>query len=356
MRAATWIATKQLAVVELDEPVAADGQAVVEVAACGVCGSDLHSFREGLAVKPGNVLGHEFCGRVLAAPGVDGISVGDRVAVRPLIPCGACDRCREGELQRCEGLHEHDIGYASPGAFAERVLVPRAILGETLFRLPSEVDDAGGALVEPLAVAKHAVDIAALQGGEVILVSGAGTIGLAVTQLLRLAGAGTLVVAETSRRRRQRALALGADVVVDPAVEDVTRAVRSITGPGAYGRGARADLAFECAGAAAALAAALKSVRTGGTIVLTGIFGAEVGVRLDRVVEKELRLLGTAAYRDEFPAVIAQLAKGALRPTDFVSHTFPLEQITEAFHTQMDAERSVKVQVRPAGAPVVETG
>jgi (R,R)-butanediol dehydrogenase/meso-butanediol dehydrogenase/diacetyl reductase len=189
----------------------------------------------------------------------------------------------------------------------------------------------------------------------VILVSGAGTIGLAVTRLLSLAGAGTIVVAEISRGRRERALALGADVVVDPTAQDVTKLMQSITGPGAYGRGARADVAFECAGAASAMATALKSVRAGGKIVLTGIFGAEVCVRLDRVVEKELRLRGTAAYRDEFAAVIAQLASGALRPADFVSHTFALEEITEAFLTQMDAERSVKVQVRPGGLPMVET-
>jgi threonine dehydrogenase-like Zn-dependent dehydrogenase len=106
---------------------------------------------------------------------------------------------------------------------------------------------------------------------------------------------------------------------------------------------------FECAGAASALATALKSVRTGGTVVLAGIFGKEVGVHLDRIVEKELRVQGTLAYGDEFSAVIGHLASGTLRPADFVSHTYALEEIAEAFHTQMDGERSLKVQVRPNG-------
>jgi threonine dehydrogenase-like Zn-dependent dehydrogenase len=348
MRAAAWIAPERLSLVQREEPVAAAGQAVVEVDACGVCGSDLHSYRNGLAVRPGGVLGHELCGRVLAAPGVDGVAPGDRVAVRPLIPCAACERCRAGDRHLCEGRHDRDIGYASPGAFAERVLVPRAVLGETIFLLPAAVDDAAGALVEPLAVALHAVRLARAEPDGVVLVLGAGMIGLAVTRLLRLTGvAGTIVVAELSRLRRERALALGADRVLDPAAEDVTATMRAVTGSGAYGLGARVDVVFECAGSGAALATALKCARTGGTLVLSGIFGGEVGVRLDRIVEKELQVQGTVAYRDEFPVVIDHLAHGRLRAADFVSHTFGLDEISDAFAAQMDIERSVKVQVRP---------
>jgi 2-desacetyl-2-hydroxyethyl bacteriochlorophyllide A dehydrogenase len=350
VRAAAWTAPEKLELVDKEEPVAADGQAVVAVAACGICGSDLHSYREGLAVKPGRVLGHEFCGEILAAPGVGELAIGDRVAVRPLLPCGVCERCQEGQLQLCEGAHESDIGYGSPGAFAERVLVPHAVVGETIFPIPPNVDDAAGALVEPLAVALHAVTVAAPKADDVVLVAGAGTIGLGVTRLLRLAGVGTIVVAEISEHRRRRAVALGADIVLDPSAEDVTKAIRSITGPGAYGLGARADLVFECAGAQAALATALKSVRQGGTIVLSGIYGREVGAHLDRIVEKELRVQGAVAYNNEFSAVIEHLASGALDPDDFVSHTYALEQITEAFETQMDAARSLKVQVRPQPA------
>jgi threonine dehydrogenase-like Zn-dependent dehydrogenase len=124
--------------------------------------------------------------------------------------------------------------------------------------------------------------------------------------------------------------------------------MRSITGPGGYGLGARADVAFECAGAAPALASALKSARQGGTIVLAGIYGREVGVHIDRIIEKELRLQGTVAYRDEFPAVIDHLVAGSLDAADFVSHTYHLDEISEAFRTQMDRTRSLKVQVRPS--------
>jgi 2-desacetyl-2-hydroxyethyl bacteriochlorophyllide A dehydrogenase len=348
VRAAAWIARDQLEIVEREEPVAAGGQAVVAVSACGVCGSDLHSYRHGLAVRPGNVLGHEFCGEVLEAPGVEGVGRGDRVTVRPLMPCGECERCRVGELQLCEGAHESDIGYGSPGAFAQRVLVPRAALGETVFVLPTQVDDSAGALVEPLAVALHAVRLARVEPDDVVLVLGTGMIGLGVTRLLRLTGGGGVIfAAELSGLRRGRALALGADRVLDPATEDVTSVMRSFTGAGAYGRGARVDVVFECSGSPAALATALKCVRTGGTIVLSGIFGGEVGVRLDRVVEKELRVQGAVAYRDEFTTVIEYLAEGRLRADEFVSHTFGLDDIGAAFAAQTDPERSIKVQVRP---------
>jgi 2-desacetyl-2-hydroxyethyl bacteriochlorophyllide A dehydrogenase len=348
MRAAAWTASRMIELVERDEPSASDGEAVVQVSACGICGSDLHSFETGLAIAPGQVLGHEFCGEIVSAPGVAGVQPGDRVAVRPLIPCGACERCRHGELQLCEGVHGNDIGYGSPGAMAERVLVPKAVLGETLFRLPDHVDDAAGALVEPLAVALHVVNLAAIDPDDVVLVIGAGTIGLAVTQLVRRAGARTVAVAEMSPRRREQARGLGADVVIDPAQEDVTKAMRAITGPGGYGLGARVDAVFECAGSEAALAAALKSVRQGGRIMLSGIFGGRVSVHLDRIVEKEVRMQGSVAYRDEFGAVVDLMAEGALRSDQFVSHTFALDEVGAAFAVQRDASASLKVQIRPA--------
>ncbi len=347
MRAAAWISPERLDVLERESPVAAGGQAVIDVAACGICGSDLHSFRQGLAAKPGQVLGHEFCGTVREAPGVEGLDVGDRVAVRPLIPCGKCERCLAGEWQLCEGSHASDIGYGSSGAFAERVLVPRAVVGETVFLLPSSVDDAGGALVEPLAVGLHALRAGRVKPGDVALVLGAGTIGLAVIRLLKIHGAETIAVAEPSPLRRERARELGADLVLDPERDDVTGAMQALTGPGGYGAGARVDVVFECAGAPAAIATAVRCARQGGTIVLAGIYGREVPVGLDRIVVKELRVQGTVAYRDEFSGVISLLASGELRSEQFVSHSFPLEQITEAFRTQMDAGASLKVQVSP---------
>lgn len=349
MRAAQWMQPERLDVADVDDPAAADGQVVVEVSECGVCGSDLSSYQGRLGTRPGQVLGHEFSGRVVAAPGVDGLGAGDRVTVRPLTPCGHCDRCLAGEVHLCEHGRGLDIGYGVPGAFAERVLVPRALLGQTIFKLPDAVSDRAGALVEPLAVALRAARLADPAPGDVAVVFGLGIIGLGAVHWLKGMGVATVVASDPSALRRERAHALGADVVVDSVSESTVEAVATITGPGLYGAGARADVVLECSGAAPAFGDAIRVARSGGTLVIAALYKHKVELRPDRLVEKELTVRGSFAYRDEFPAVIAELERGGLDAEALVSHSFPLERIEEAFATQADAGRSLKVTVSPGG-------
>jgi 2-desacetyl-2-hydroxyethyl bacteriochlorophyllide A dehydrogenase len=336
MRAIRWQANETLELCELDEPAAAPGQAVVEIAACGICGSDLHTYEHGLLAHPGMVLGHEFSGTVLEAPGVEGLEPGQRVTARALIPCGHCERCREGELHLCQGGAAQIIGYGFDGAFAERVLIPRAIVGETVFGLPDSVSAEAGALVEPLAVALRAVRRSGEVWGRTVLVLGAGMIGLGATRFLKLAGAARIVVADLSALRREAALKLGADAVVDPATERASDAVRK-----------HADVVIEAAGVKASLSEALRAVRPGGTVTIAAVFGRKIEVAIDRFTEKELDVRGSFAYRDEFPAVIAALAAGDIDPANFVSHRFGLADAGEAFRTQLDKDASLKVLVTP---------
>ncbi|MBF6619366.1 MAG: alcohol dehydrogenase catalytic domain-containing protein [Patulibacter sp.] len=347
MRRVQWWEPERLELNQTDDPVAGDGQLVVDVAACGICGSDLHSYTRGFAASPGQVLGHEFSGRVSEANGVDGVAVGDRVTVRPLTPCRECPRCLEGEVQLCEAGHAQNIGYGSPGAFADRVLVPRATLGETVFVLPDGVDDRAGALVEPLAVSLRAVRHAAVGADETVLVLGAGMIGLGAVAMLRLEGAGRIIVSDPSPLRRERAIELGADLAIDPAEQDVATAVREVTGPGAFGLGARADAVIDCAGVPEAFHDGLKSVRHGGRMVLAAMYSRKVELRPDRIVEKELRVVGSMGYRDEFPTVIERLASGAFTADQFITHEFDLARIDEAFRVQLGKSDAVKVIVRP---------
>jgi 2-desacetyl-2-hydroxyethyl bacteriochlorophyllide A dehydrogenase len=347
MRAVQWNAPEDLELVDLEQPHASEGQIVVAVATCGICGSDLHSYSHGVAAQPGQVLGHEFSGRVAEAPGVDGIAVGDRVTVRPLLPCGECDRCREGLLHLCEAGHSMNIGYGLRGAFAERVLVPRAIPGQTVFKLPESIADRGGALVEPLAVGLRVVRQAGELEGTVTLVLGAGMIGLAATRFAKLRNPGTLIVADPSPVRRRAAEALGADVTIDPLATKITDAVRAITGPGGYGLGARADVVIDCAGAAPAFAEGLKSVRHGGTMALTAMYHSKLELNPSRIVEKELTIRGSFAYNDEFPMVIAAIESGDVDPELFISHEFALEDFQAAFDTQLDKDTSLKVLMTP---------
>jgi threonine dehydrogenase-like Zn-dependent dehydrogenase len=348
MRAAQWMEPERLDVADVDEPAPGDGQVLVQVAECGICGSDLSSFKGGLGTRPGQVLGHEFSGTVLAAPGVKGLSDGDRVTVRPLTPCGECDRCLAGDIHLCEAGRGLDIGYGVSGAFAERVLVPRALVGQTIFKLPDAVSDQAGALVEPLAVALRAARLAEPSEGDVAVVFGLGIIGLGAVHWLKSMGVATVVAVDPSELRRERASELGADLVVDPAAASAVAAVAGITGPGLYGAGARADVVLECSGAPPAFADAIRVARSGATLVIAALYKNKVEFRPDRLVEKELTVRGSFGYRDEFPAVIAELERGAIDVDRLISHSFPLEQIQEAFAVQLDAAQSVKVTVSPA--------
>ena len=143
-----------------------------------------------------------------------------------------------------------------------------------------------------------------------MLVIGAGPIGLGAAALTALRGVRTLVVADPSPGRRERAKAVGADVVIDPINESTVEVMRSITGPGGFGLGARADVVIDCAGILARFMEGLKSVRHGGTMSLAAMYSGKVELRLDRIVEKELKVLGSFAYKDEFPRVIELLAIG----------------------------------------------
>jgi threonine dehydrogenase-like Zn-dependent dehydrogenase len=359
MRAAAWLEPERIEPTERARPRAAPGQAVVAVAACGICGSDLHSFKSGFATRPGQVLGHELSGTVVEAPGVEGLAPGARVVVRPLMPCGECDACRRGESQLCRDGLARSIGYGSDGGFAEQVLVPRAEVGLTVFPLPDSVDDRAAALVEPLAVALHAVRQAPRLEGAEALVLGAGTIGLGVAAFLKLEGAATVTVVDPSPLRREAALKVGADHVLDPlasapspeaepgasdrAGEASGRRVAAVGAAGAES----ADVVFECAGAARTISDAIKAVRPGGAVVVSALFGRRVELSPDRLTAKEALLIGAFGYRDEFADVVAALASGAIDAESLISHELPLERIGEAFRIQADPQRSLKVLVRP---------
>ncbi|HXH97049.1 MAG TPA: alcohol dehydrogenase catalytic domain-containing protein, partial [Gaiellaceae bacterium] len=185
MRVGVYRGIRTIAVEEVPEPVAGLSDVVLEVKACGICGSDLHTFLAGALVQPGQVLGHEFSGEVIeVGSAVSGISLGDRVTGIPIQPCDRCRRCNEGLGHLCEQMHETGIGFGIPGAFADRVRIPNATLGVNTHLLPDELSYEDGASVEPLAVAVHCVRRSAAQAGQSAFVFGLGTIGLHVAQVL----------------------------------------------------------------------------------------------------------------------------------------------------------------------------
>jgi (R,R)-butanediol dehydrogenase / meso-butanediol dehydrogenase / diacetyl reductase len=325
MKAVRWHGARDVRLDDIAEPSAAPGEAIVAVAACGICGSDLHEYLHGplyipktphplTGIVPPVTLGHEFCGRVVdVGAGVRTVNPGQRVAVNPCLLCGDCAWCRRGEANYCAKLGS--IGLSRDGALAPLVAVP----AYGCHVLPDAVNDTAGASVEPLAVALHAWRRARVSGGERVVVVGAGPIGLLLLQVLRAKGAGWVGVVEPRAGRRRLAEALGADAVIDPAAGDPARAVARLTAD------ERAAVAFECVGSPAAFAAAVRVAGKGGRIVLVGLVAETVQANLLGLLAHEKEIVGSSAYVGEFPEAIRLLAERQVRVDGVVTTRVPLE-------------------------------
>jgi 2-desacetyl-2-hydroxyethyl bacteriochlorophyllide A dehydrogenase len=348
MKAAVYEGIRQIGVHTIPDPVLTPDDIVLRVKACGICGSDLHSYTTGAFVKPGQVMGHEFSGEVVAVgKNVQGIATGERVTAMPFNACYNCPACLRGEYHLCYNLGGHAIAYGLPGAFAEYLRVPRATLHRNVFKLPETLDDIAGATVEPLAVAVHAVSLAGPELGANAVVLGAGLIGQCVIQVLKARGVGPVVVSEVSEKRAALALCSGASVAVNPATENLVERVGEIVGFSPGRRGAAADVVFDCAGVPAAFSAALRLVRPGGTLAITALYEESVQFSPSRLVWGEVRLVGTFGYRNEFPQTIELLRSGQVQTTPLITDCLPLEQITAGFERQLARDQAMKVMIQP---------
>jgi L-iditol 2-dehydrogenase len=320
------------------------GEARIRITAVGICGSDLHYYREGALgearpVAP-LILGHEFAARVEAVgPGVS-LPVGARVAVEPGRSCGRCELCERGHPNLCPAVQF----CASPpvdGALQEFMRYPASLL----FSLPEALSDADGAMLEPLGVGLHALRLAKLRPGETVAVLGGGCIGLLLVQLCRVAGASRIFVTEPLPHRRAAAAAFGATDTLDPSEEDAPRAIAQATG----GRGV--DVALEAAGAAETPSQAVAVTRPGGVVVLVGIPSD------DRLVishaagrRKGLTIKFARRAAHTYPRAVALAAGGAVDLRAYVTHRFPMDAAAQAFHiadTYADGALKVVVDVTP---------
>lgn len=334
MRAAVVDENSALSVREVANPEPTEDQVLVAVAACGICGSDIHMRRSGL-VFPGMVMGHELSGVVVAVgDAVHGWREGDAVTVRPYLPCGACAACTRGLPQVCSNQVRTAMGVGPrPGGLAELATVWPG----QLFELPENVPVEAGALAEPLAVGLHGVERADLTPSDRAVVLGGGSIGVMTALALRAAGLRDLVVSEPSGPRREILEDLGFEAVT-PA--DLTR------------RGDQPDVVFDTTGVGAALSEAATLVRPGGTVVLMGLVEHPAEIVPARWLLKEMDVRTSLAYGDCFPDAVAALGDGRVDIETLTATCMRLDETEEAFRRLASAQAPPKILILPrAGQP-----
>lgn len=333
MKAVTFQALHTpLAFETLPDPTPGTGEVVIHVRRCGICGSDLHMTEDAAyGCKAGDVLGHEFAGEVVAlGKDAQGLATGDLVSVIPLKSCGACEHCRKGEVQWCEGFGLQGGGYAEYAVTRPNQCV----------KLPRDVSLADGAIIEPLAVALHGVNLSGLRKGDSVLVLGAGPIGLAVAFWAKRMGAGIVAVQDIADHQGQRALEMGADIfIVDPA-DPVGAAERAL--------GGKADIVFECVGLPGLIEQAVKQLRNRGTVLLLGLCTRPDTFNSFAMLQKEVRLVTSAFFtRQEYERALDTLAAGAIEPRLLVTDTVGLDQVPALFESLKARTSQCKVLIAP---------
>lgn len=333
----------QLTLREFPEPRPEPGKAVVRIAYCGICGTDLHAYQSGEPYNPA-ICGHEWTGHVAATgAGVTHVREGDRVAIGVATACGHCATCRRGDAAHCETAFMGAIGVgplAAPhGGFASAI----AIDASRLYPVAAKLSDVEAALLEPATVAVHAVRRTELRLGDTAVVLGAGPIGLLVAQAARAAGAGFVAVVEPEPRRRSLAAAVGADAVIDPGAQpDLSAAISAAAGQSAV------DVVFECAGIPATIDQSVALVRRGGVVSLVGVPNRPAEIQAAQWLIKEARVTASLAYlREEFDITQGLVADGRLRLAPLHTSTVPLAGLGDAFARLASAPDEVKVLVDP---------
>jgi L-iditol 2-dehydrogenase len=305
-------------------------EALIRVKAVGVCGSDLHTWRDGRigdTVLGGPViLGHEFAGVVEAvgSDAIDGcgrpLAAGARVAVDPAQPCWHCDLCERGHPNLCCNLHFVGL-FPDDGALCQWIRVP----GRTCFPIPDSLTFADGALLEMLGIAIHATDLARIRVGDSVAIVGAGPIGLSILQMVRLSGADPIFVTEQYSWRLELAARCGA-AAIDCQKQDPVAAVRDATG----GRGV--DVAIEAAWADHSVQQAVDMLRMGGLLVQVGVPGDDrMELRHSSARRKGLTIKLARRMKHTYPRAIRLTQEGRVDLRTMVTHRFPLERVAEAF-------------------------
>jgi len=348
MKAAVYEGPKRIVLREVNKPEIGPSDILVKVKACGICGSDLHSYKEGLYVEPEQIMGHEFSGDVVdVGREVKDIKIGDRVTAHPLVYCYECSMCLAGLYHLCLNKWKQSIGYGLPGAFAEFVRIPNAKLNHTVYKLPNEINYEEGALIEPIATAIHAVQLANPKiAQDIVVVFGAGPIGLFVLQVLKNLNPFKIVVCEISSYRLGMAQKLGADIVINSKKYKLVEVIKQICKLKENSTHC-VDLVIECVGSGVTLKQALEVIKPAGRIILIGL-GPKTPIDVTFLVQNQITIQGAFCYLHEFNQAIELVRTKKIKVDSIITHKFSLDNITQAFETQLNPELSLKVVVCPS--------
>jgi 2-desacetyl-2-hydroxyethyl bacteriochlorophyllide A dehydrogenase len=324
-----------IGVVPTRTPQPAPGEVLVRSLVAGICGSDTHAAHgKHPFIRLPYFPGHEVVGVVqAAAPDVHTVTPGQRVTVEPDLPCWTCKPCRTGRQNLCENLLFFGCGYEQ-GGMADYF----TIAANRLHLIPDDLDDVTAALIEPLSTPVHAARLAGDVKDRAVVILGAGTIGLGLLAVLRDHGARRIVMTDVLPAKRERALRLGADVVIDAALADSVQLVRAALGESA-------DVVFDCVAINATVNQAIAMADRGGTVVVVGVPTGDVTIPLAIVQDHQIRVQGSATYLPaDYDEAIELLRKGAVRAADLVTAVFPLDSVAEAFQQSISGDH-IKVLV-----------
>jgi len=333
---------RKIELLEMPDPAPEAGKAVVDIAYCGICGTDVHAYLSGEPYNPA-ICGHEWVGQVSAVGnGVSSVKEGDRVAIGVGAACGHCPTCRRGDAEHCETVLMQAIGVgplAAPhGGFASAIAMEAA----RLYQVPASLTDTQAGLLEPATVAVHALRRTPMRLGDAVVVIGAGPIGLLVLQAARLSGAGTVVLIEREPTRRSLGGTLGADLVIDPTREAAQERIDAHLGLNG------ADVVFECAGIPSTIQTSVDLIRRGGVVSLVGVANGAATINAAGWLLKEVQLVSSIAYlHEDFEICKHLVADGRIQTDPLHTSTVSLAQLDEAFNTLASHPSEVKILVDP---------
>ncbi|WP_274650854.1 MDR/zinc-dependent alcohol dehydrogenase-like family protein [Paenibacillus humicola] len=335
---------------EVPVPSPGPGEMLVKVEACGICAGDIKAYggapsfwgdeKQPAYIKAPVIPGHEFIGRVAAlGEGVSGFGVGDRVISEQIVPCWQCRFCKRGQYWMCEKHDLYGFQHNVNGGMAEYMIFTKEAIN---YKVPEELPIDDAILIEPYACSFHAVQRAQIQLGDIVVISGAGTLGLGMIGAARLAGPGKLIALDLNEDRLRLARKFGADLALNPAEVDVVAEIKGMT------EGYGCDIYIEATGHPKSVEQGLSMIRKLGRFVEFSVFKEPVTVDWSIIGDrKELDVLGSHLGPYCYPLVIDGIAGGRLPTEGVVTHKLPLERFEEGFKLVQSGKNSLKVVLVP---------